>query len=499
MNKLARVLIVILTLAILTSLRGKKIRASEPLEWVKNKYGIHITNSTGDIGKAGDLLNSNGGDWSWITIVIRKDELNKNQWQTFFDTARRRHLIPIVRIASKLSGSQWKKPQKQDLELMASFLTELNWPTKNKFVVIYNEPNRGDEWGGQADPKEYAEILSLAGKIFKQKDNWFHIISGGLDLAAPQQPPRYYSAEEFYRQMILYKPNVFENIDSLASHSYPNHRFIGSPQDGGKTSVRGYQWELNYLASLGVKKDLTVFITETGWPHQEGEQLRKNFYHSSVLLNLFKTVFKFWEQDKRIVAFTPFILNYPYPPFDHFSWQDKAGHLYPHSQAISKTKKENNHPPQLNKGKIMVTDFSFLLIPRKRYQGRVLIKNTGQMIWGENDNIFCFTPKNNDQAITVSPLCQIRKEPIEPGQSGWFKFSLILEKEKGKVIDFGWGKIRRLEIKPVISPKTHLYRQKTGLRQKIIAIANGAIKKLNITQFNLPINFRKFKNVLFQL
>ena len=35
--------------------------------------------------------------------------------------------------------------------------------------------------------------------------------------------------------------------------------------DLGKTSVRGYEWELSFLEPLGLRTDIPIFITETGW------------------------------------------------------------------------------------------------------------------------------------------------------------------------------------------------------------------------------------------
>jgi hypothetical protein len=38
-----------------------------------NKFGIHIL-SANEIEKAKELVNSNGGDWGYVTVVIRDDQ-----------------------------------------------------------------------------------------------------------------------------------------------------------------------------------------------------------------------------------------------------------------------------------------------------------------------------------------------------------------------------------------------------------------------------------------
>ncbi|MGI5826691.1 MAG: hypothetical protein ACOX50_04750, partial [Patescibacteria group bacterium] len=63
-----------------------------------NKFGIHILETT-DLEKARELVNSTGGDWGWVTIVIRDDEMDFDKWQNFMDQCREKHLVPLVRIA----------------------------------------------------------------------------------------------------------------------------------------------------------------------------------------------------------------------------------------------------------------------------------------------------------------------------------------------------------------------------------------------------------------
>jgi len=461
-------LYLILSLAIFFSSTKPIAAQIESLDWVENKYGIHILNAKTDIPKAAELLNSNGGDWSWITIVIRQDEMNQTYWQEFFELCREYHLIPIVRIATKIENNYWLKPTRQDLNDFANFLNKLNWPIRIKFVIVFNEPNRGDEWGGEANPEEYADILYWAGKIFKQVDENFWLISAGLDLAAPNKPPKYYSAENFYRQMITYNLKVFEDIDSLGSHSYPNHGFVGKPTDVGKTSIRGYNWEINYLKKLGVQKNLTAFITETGWPHQEGNEKFKKFYHSEILIKFFEQAFDIWQKDPEIIAFTPFLLNYSNQPFDHFSWQQPDGNFYSYGLSLQKKAKGQNRPPQINKGQIEKISFPFILLPNHQYKGKIKILNKGQKIWGEDKIKYCFNPLSIPK-ISFGPLCQINIKPVKLNQTDWFEFEFMLKNQE-QITEFVWENL----------PPVHLDRQQASFSKKIIQIGNNFISRLKI-------------------
>lgn len=229
-----------------------------------NKFGIHILEPT-DLAKAQELVNSSGGDWGWVTVVIRDDDMNQEKWQDFMDECRKRHLVPLVRIATHLEGKNWAKPKKEDVSKWLNFLKNLNWPVKDQYVIIFNEPNQAKEWGGEINPREYSQILHEFTQQFHSTNSNFKILNAGLDLAASNTKETV-DAFSFLSEMKKEIPEIFENLDAWASHSYPNHGYLGKPWDTGKTSIRGYQTELEYLQKLGVKKEFDVFITETGWP-----------------------------------------------------------------------------------------------------------------------------------------------------------------------------------------------------------------------------------------
>jgi len=114
----------------------------------ENKFGIHILEPS-DIDKAVELVNSSGGDWGYVTIVIRDDDLNFDKWQGFMDECRQKHLIPLVRIATHLKGENWVKPKIEDAEKWSNFLGSLNWPVTDQFVIIFNEPNQAKNGVGR--------------------------------------------------------------------------------------------------------------------------------------------------------------------------------------------------------------------------------------------------------------------------------------------------------------------------------------------------------------
>lgn len=429
-----------------------------------NIFGIHLT-QTEDIHSTAKIINSQNGDWGWVTIVIRTNNLDKNIWQEFFDNCRKYHIIPIVRIATFGEGSNWKVPEYSDIDGIVSFLNSLNWPTKQQHIILFNEINHGSEWGGEVNVKDFTDKSFYAAKKFKESNSNFFILSCGLDLAAPSKLPKYESAKNVYKEIISINPNYFENIDGLSSHSYPNNGFIGTPNDTGQHSIRGYQWELDFLKKLGVNKELPVFITETGWPHREGINKKNNFYTSKITSAFLIKALEIWSQDPRIKAVTPFIYNYPQEPFDHFSWIDSKGNLYPEYQKIIDLPKKQNEPEQITSYELERITLPFLIFENSEYNGEIILKNTGQSIWGEKK--FCLASKTSPN-VTTSEICS-DNHFTHPGQYKIFKFKFTVNALKNYTDKtyLSWGDLDNFEIQKFTST-SNLYHPKENLFQRII-------------------------------
>ena len=432
----------------------------------KNIFGLHLT-QTEDITKVSPLINSADANWGWVTIVIRNDQLDPNQWQDFFNHCRRLHLIPLIRLATQSNNGVWNKPSQSDIINFSTFLASLNWPTVQKHIILFNEVNRADEWQGQPNPQEYADTVVFAHHQFKQLDPNFFLISAGLDLAAPHQPPNYFGADQYYSQIIQYKPDFFHYLDGLSSHSYPNHGFIGKPTDTGRYSIKGYQWELSFLKNLGVNQTIPIFITETGWPHREGISANNDFYTSKTTAEFLLKAFNSWQQDDRIQAVTPFIYNYPQPPFDHFSWLDSNQDIYPSYEQFLNLPKGKNSPAQVNKYKIDKIHLPLIIFPNRQYQAKLSLKNIGQAIWSITETSFCLQPQTS-QNVILSPICTDTNLTTLPNQSQTinFTFSLTTDFQPIQTI-IGWQGIDDyFQIKPIIE-SVPIYRLHQNLLDKI--------------------------------
>ena len=308
----------------------------DPLLVPNNKFGVHILFPS-ELEEARSLVNSSGGDWGYVTIPIQAIDKNLEKWQKFMSDAGKLHIIPIIRIATEnyyFDTKLWRKPIEADVLDFANFLDSLDWPTKNRYVVIFNEVNRADEWGGEVNPREYAEILQYAVMVFKSKNQDFFIISAGLDNASASLPKESIDEYRFMEEMNNAVPGILSQIDALGSHSYPNPGFSQPPWITTSKSISSFKYEKAKAWNLS-NKTLPVFITETGWS--------LNMVSESKMAAYYEEAFKSIWNDESIIAITPFLLKAG-TPFTQFSLINSLGGKTLGYKAIDKIQKVKGAP-----------------------------------------------------------------------------------------------------------------------------------------------------------
>lgn len=280
--------------------------------------GIHILHRS-ELDAATTLLNpveSSQDDWHYITVPFTLEDLDKpTEWQEFFDQARERKLIPLVRLVTEFEDGAWQVPNRKQITDQIQFLSQLKWPTAQRTIIVFNEPNQAHEWSGRIDPVEYARILDFTARWAKSEDKNYVVLPAGMDLAAPSGPV---TAEAFWYldQMLAFNPDVFAYVDYWNSHSYPNPGFVSSPQRTDKMSLRGFQHELTYLKQK-TGRDFEVFITETGW--------RDTPATSPWLSSYYQYAYQHIWSDNRVKGVTPFLLQGDPGPFSAFTFIDQFG------------------------------------------------------------------------------------------------------------------------------------------------------------------------------
>ena len=387
-----------------------------------NKYGIHLAQPhLEDLDSAAKLVNSTGGDWGYITLIIQENDRNREKWQGIFDQLRELHLIPIIRLATQSEGENWRRPEEKDADDWVKFLDSLNWVVKNRYIVLFNEPNHGLEWGGEVDEKSYAEVAFTFAKALKEKDQDFFVMLAGFDASAPSWPSGMEDEEIFLRKIFNFSFLIFNYIDGWVSHSYPNPNFSGSPWASGRGTVRTYDWELALLGRLGVNKELPVFITETGWKRGSEEGVAENF--RSVYENV-------WQPDDRVMVVTPFVFDYQSDPFLEFSWKKyQSSDFYQQYYTVQSLLKTKGEPEQIEKGSISF-DLPKELVAQSKYNFRVSLKNQGQAVWDKNESYELGVMSYEGNKLTNFLISDIKD--IKPFEEKTIDFSLKTNEEKEK-------------------------------------------------------------------
>ena len=345
-----------------------------PITPSTNKQGVHLLLDDGrshwpisvwrsHMEHAAQLIGPHG----YVTQLIRLDDLNINKWQQFMDLCADFDLIPIIRLATVYDqqADWWEAPPRDDngryttvASQYATFLASLTWPTDQHFILVGNEPNHGDEWGGRPDPAAYAQFLTDVSTAIKTADPQARILNAPLDPFSPHtgsQPFNngfwYVDATTFLQEMYKTNPTVFNHIDAWASHPYPLGPFAAPPwqqtfqidslngaphpslpnplPELPNRGINGYEWELWQLAQWGIR-DLPLFITETGWRHSEKGY--PTVAEVTVYFDLAlrgnngrypqypETGWTPWLADSRIIAITPFALNGHPDEWNHTNW-----------------------------------------------------------------------------------------------------------------------------------------------------------------------------------
>lgn len=342
----------------LTPLSGEACKQEDAIEYFyyqevpegekrNNKFGLYIyPDNEKFIDLADDLVNSSDGDWGYVLIPHDINDNDEKKWERVFYLLNKNHLIPVVQLWN-IDPDDYEDETKDAAEFLDSFI----WPIRQRYISVYNEPNDAKFWNGNVDPEKYAEVLDFTINTFKKQSENFFMINGGLNVSASTTS----TSLEAFNYMIRMNeavPGIFRKLDGWASHSYPQPNFSGSPYATGRSSIKAYEAELDFLAQEFGVENLPVFITETGWAHDVGKSFNNSYLSLDQVAENFKTAYEeVWLPDDRVVAVMPFSIRYD-TPFDHFSWVDDDYRPYTQFLEVKEMDKIEGNPEKLLKADV---------------------------------------------------------------------------------------------------------------------------------------------------
>ncbi|MBP9702995.1 DUF192 domain-containing protein [Candidatus Woesebacteria bacterium] len=301
----------------------------DPASVPNNKMGVHILHPS-EIDNAAKLVNSSGGEWGYVTVPIQPVDRDLIKWQQFMKECKDKKVIPIIRITTIPTGGTWDTGQDTDLVDFANFLNELEWPTENRYIILFNEVNQSREWGGVVDPRKYTDIVKNARTIFKERSEHFFLLGPALDDALPDSTTSM-SAKRYLAAMYSHDSSVWSYFDGFATHSYSNPGFAQPPRQNTSPGITSYR----YFFTQFKLADKPVFITETGWDQTKVSEAKLKEY--------WNTAWGIWGSDQRVVAITPFVLDGG-EAFPIHSLTKSDGNLSVSGQAIKEIIKIKGEP-----------------------------------------------------------------------------------------------------------------------------------------------------------
>ena len=261
---------------------------------MNNIVGLNVARLRDDryLRATADLVNRNGGDWGYVTVVWTTDDRDGGAGELllrrFVDRCFEYHLRPIVRVATHFDEGTgiWSRPEPDDAQRWRAYFQRASWPTSPVWVVAGNEPNLGRDWGGEVDAAGYAQYL--AGFLYAFADSaQLKVVNAPLDASNTTELPVMQDAYEFLAEMDAAVPGIFERLPAWASNPY---RVLGQGPDLRYTHL-AYESELRAIG-----RDMPVLITEAGHLHTGDDHEIAAFYAEA---------FRDWMADPRVVAATP--------------------------------------------------------------------------------------------------------------------------------------------------------------------------------------------------
>ncbi len=238
------------------------------------------------------------GPGGWVVQLVYGNDKNPAKWQHFLDACAELQLRPVLRLATVETPDYWAAPPADAASEWADFFAQLDIQ-QPVWVVVGNEPNNGSEWGGRANPAEYAQYFLAVASQLKALQKPIQIAPAALDLFLPHTNGLPFpgtditmmDAAAFWDGMFAAQPNFMLYVDFWASHVYPLGAFHRPPWEqefrfdrfqGAESipipyppfqiynrGINSYRWEQWYLESqFGVDMP-PILITEYGYRHRE--------------------------------------------------------------------------------------------------------------------------------------------------------------------------------------------------------------------------------------
>ncbi|GEM_PF-2223283 len=283
-SQLTALLVLVLTASLLSSFEPQPTRAAAP-----NKVGVNLAGfyDTAYLRATARAV----GEWGYVGVLTSPDQAFR--LQQLLDDCASLHLIPLLRIS--VTGGQddrWEKPQLRDALFWVNVFNTLNWHDLPRLLVVNNEVNLDQEWGGKANPAEYADWLSLFARTIRataSPPGAYKIMMSALTLGASDESGQTIHPATFVKGMKAAIPDIFNQVDGTAINIYTLRPYT----DNRRWNYLGYREQLDLMG-----RDVPVYIMEEGLdPHFP--------YTDQDLADQVRIGWPTWQNDPLVVTVMP--------------------------------------------------------------------------------------------------------------------------------------------------------------------------------------------------
>jgi len=335
------------------------------------------------LDRVGELMEPNAFAKQLFYGITEETTGPLGSWVDFVNGCYDRGLLPVVRLQGRYGGPNWIKPQptapgdySQIAEAYARVVNGL--PRRGDrplYVEIWNEPNLDIEWGGQANPTEYAHFLAdVSDAIRALGDARVRILNGGLS------PGGNYDRLAFVDGMAGV-PGALQAFDVWSAHPYPgNHPpEYNSHDDAAPTykdiTIDSYLLELERLAAHG-RVGVQVLLTETGYALGQSNFVFQGYPpidEANRADYILRALRDYWSHWPEVLGVCPFELVDPFGSWQVWDWLYPSGARHQQYDAVASLDKT----PVLAKGEMVVRFRARVSDQPGRYGGQVELTSAG--------------------------------------------------------------------------------------------------------------------------
>lgn len=281
-----------------------------PAHAANNPYGVHMLSGGSAIQDWASSLIGPGGYCKQLFMGITNGTSGPSgSWVSFVQGCYDRQMIPICRLATNYSNGQWNAPVPNSPGDYSSFAQAVKHvvqglPRHNDYplyIEILNEVNSPKEWGGDADPWEYAHCLvDCAEAIRSIGDSRIKIMNAGLA-----------GGPGFIDDMFDMVPESLWAFDVYAVHSYSlnrppeinRHAGLAGP---GDICIDSYLDDIAVIESHG-RYGVKVILTETGYALDDQTFTNYPIVNEDNRADYIVRAFRdYWSKWPEVLAVTPF-------------------------------------------------------------------------------------------------------------------------------------------------------------------------------------------------